>query len=99
MADYPDIEAFLAGPAGRSPHERRRELAGSGLVAPDGAPSRPGGGASVEDVLTIQEVAAQPVHAEIPAFKMRGQWRIKSAELDKWLDARPRSGGGGRRGE
>jgi hypothetical protein len=29
---------------------------------------------------------------EIPAFKIRGQWRIKRTELDKWLDAQPRGG-------
>jgi hypothetical protein len=28
--------------------------------------------------------------AEIPAFKIRGQWRIKRTELDQWLDAQPR---------
>jgi hypothetical protein len=34
---------------------------------------------------------------EIPAFKIHGQWRIKRAELDRWIDAQPRGGesGGG----
>jgi hypothetical protein len=34
---------------------------------------------------------------EIPAFKIRGQWRIKRTELDQWIDAQPRGGesGGG----
>jgi excisionase family DNA binding protein len=49
-------------------------------------------------VLTIKEVAAvlrraeRTVYAmaqvgEIPAFKIRGQWRVRRAELDQW--ARP----------
>lgn len=61
-----------------------------------------------DEVLTIKEVAAllklaeKTVYAmaaagEIPAFKIRGQWRIKRAELDRWMDAQPRGGetGGG----
>lgn len=59
-----------------------------------------------DPVLTIKEVAAllklaeKTVYAmaaagEIPAFKIRGQWRIKRAELDQWIDAQPRSGGSG----
>lgn len=56
-----------------------------------------------DEVLTIKEVAAllklaeKTVYAmaqagEIPAFKIRGQWRIKRTELDQWLDAQPRGG-------
>ncbi|MEO6326473.1 MAG: helix-turn-helix domain-containing protein [Thermoanaerobaculia bacterium] len=61
-----------------------------------------------DEVLTIKEVAAllklaeKTVYAmaqagEIPAFKIRGQWRIKRTELDRWMDAQPRGGqnGGG----
>lgn len=59
-----------------------------------------------DEVLTIKEVAAllklaeKTVYAmanagEIPAFKIRGQWRIKRAELDQWIDAQPRGGDGG----
>jgi excisionase family DNA binding protein len=61
-----------------------------------------------DEVLTIKEVAAllklaeKAVYAmaaagEIPAFKIRGQWRIKRTELDQWIDAQPRGGesGGG----
>jgi excisionase family DNA binding protein len=59
-----------------------------------------------DEVLTIKEVAAllkladKTVYAmaqagEIPAFKIRGQWRIKRAELDQWIDAKPRGGDGG----
>jgi excisionase family DNA binding protein len=64
-----------------------------------------------DEVLTIKEVAAllklaeKTVYAmanagEIPAFKIRGQWRIKRTELDQWIDARPRGRGDeGRDGE
>lgn len=63
-----------------------------------------------DDVLTIKEAAAllelaeKTVYAEaqvgeIPAFKIRGQWRIKRAEFDQWIDAQPRSGQGERDGE
>jgi len=62
-----------------------------------------------DEVLTIKEVAAllklaeKTVYAmanagEIPAFKIRGQWRIKRAELDQWIDAQPRGGDGGQHG-
>ncbi|MAE71835.1 MAG: hypothetical protein CME06_15365 [Gemmatimonadetes bacterium] len=29
----------------------------------------------------------------IPAFKVRGQWRIRRSELDRWIDAQQRSRG------
>lgn len=56
-----------------------------------------------DEVLTIKEVAVllklaeKTVYAmaqagEIPAFKIRGQWRIKRSELDRWIDAQPRGG-------
>ena len=56
-----------------------------------------------DEVLTIKEVAAllklaeKTVYAmanagELPAFKIRGQWRIKRAELDRWIDEQPRGG-------
>lgn len=58
-----------------------------------------------DEVLTIKEVAAllklaeKTVYAmaqagELPAFKIRGQWRIKRAELEAWIDAQPRGGDG-----
>jgi excisionase family DNA binding protein len=53
------------------------------------------------EVLTIKEVAAllklaeKTVYAmanasEIPAFKIRGQWRISRMDLDRWIDEQPR---------
>lgn len=58
-----------------------------------------------DEVLTIKEVASllklaeKTVYAmaqagELPAFKIRGQWRIKRAELEAWIDAQPRGGDG-----
>jgi excisionase family DNA binding protein len=60
-----------------------------------------------DEVLTIKEVAvllklaektvfAMAQAGEIPAFKIRG---IKRTELDQWIDAQPRGGDGGGRGE
>jgi hypothetical protein len=62
------------------------------------------------DVLTINEVVARLKHAEknvyaMPAagkildFKIRAKQRIRGTALDQWIDAEPRSGGGGGRGE
>lgn len=59
------------------------------------------GAAMSDEVLIIKEVAAllklaeKTVYAmanagELPAFKIRGQWRIKRAELDRWIDEQPR---------
>lgn len=47
--------------------------------------------------LAEKTVYAMAAAGKIPAFKIRGQWRIKRAELDRWMDAQPRSGetGGG----
>lgn len=58
---------------------------------------------SNDEVLTIKEVAAllklahrtvytMAQQGEIPAFKIRGQWRIRRSELDRWMDAQPRGG-------
>jgi excisionase family DNA binding protein len=66
---------------------------------------RHAGVAMSDEVLTIKEVAALLKLAEktiytmanageIPAFKIRGQWRIKRTDFDKWIDAQPRGGGG-----
>jgi excisionase family DNA binding protein len=60
-----------------------------------------------DEVLTIQEGAAlliaekteyaMAAAGEIPALKIRGQWRNKRTELEQWIDAQPRGGqsGGG----
>lgn len=59
-----------------------------------------------DEVLTIKEVAAllklaektvysMAQQGEIPAFKVRGQWRIRRSELDRWIDKQPRGGADG----
>jgi excisionase family DNA binding protein len=55
-------------------------------------------------VTALLKLAEKTVYAmaqagEIPAFKIRGQWRIRRTELDQWIDAQPRGGDGGDRGE
>jgi len=30
---------------------------------------------------------------DLPAFKIRGQWRIRRTELERWMDEQPRRGG------
>ncbi|NMB74983.1 MAG: helix-turn-helix domain-containing protein [Myxococcales bacterium] len=52
-----------------------------------------------DEVLTIREVAAllklaektvylMAQQGELPVFKVRGQWRIRRADLDAWIEAR-----------
>ncbi|MGE3965943.1 MAG: hypothetical protein AB7I09_17730 [Planctomycetota bacterium] len=69
-------------------------------MAPLGAPlsllalrtTQPGAGMA-DEVMTIKDAA------ELPAFKTRGQWRIKRTEADQWIDAQPRGREGRGRGE
>lgn len=39
--------------------------------------------------LADKTVCAMANAGEIPAFKIRGQWRTKRAQFDKWIDAQP----------
>ncbi len=59
-----------------------------------------------DEILTIKEVAAllklaaKTVNAttnagELLAVKIRGQWRIRRAELERWMDEQSRGGGNG----
>jgi excisionase family DNA binding protein len=63
-----------------------------------------------DEILTIREVAAllkigektaytMAQSGELPGFKVRGQWRFRRIELDRWIDEQPRGGGEGRHGE
>ncbi len=50
---------------------------------------------TIKDVAAILKLAEKTVYAmanagEIPAFKIRGQWRVRRADLEKWLDAQPK---------
>jgi len=51
-----------------------------------------------DEILTLPEVAVllkvaektvytMAQRAEIPAFKVRGQWRFKRVDLDRWIEA------------
>lgn len=51
-----------------------------------------------DEILTLPEVAAllkiaektvytMSQRAEIPAFKVRGQWRFKRSDIDDWIEA------------
>jgi len=63
-----------------------------------------------DEILTIREVAAllkigektaytMAQSGELPGFKVRGQWRFRRVELDRWIDEQPRGGGDERDGE
>lgn len=51
-----------------------------------------------DEILTVLEVAAllkvadktvytMPQKGEIPAFKVRGQWRFRRVDIDAWIQA------------
>ncbi len=55
---------------------------------------------TIKGVATLLKLAEKTVGGmaqagEIPTFKVRSQWRVKRAELDRWLDAQPRGGESG----
>lgn len=67
-------------------------------------PRKPSKSASpaVEKLLTIREAAAvlklagKTVYAmvnahELPAFKVRGQWRIRGVDFEKWMTEQTRA--------
>ncbi|MBI3184661.1 MAG: helix-turn-helix domain-containing protein [Myxococcales bacterium] len=52
-----------------------------------------------DEILTLPEVAqllkvaektvyTMAQNAEIPAFKVRGQWRFKRTDIDRWIEER-----------
>ena len=45
---------------------------------------------TIKDVAAILKLAEKTVYSmaqggEIPAFKIRGQWRLRKADFDKWM--------------
>ena len=61
---------------------------------------------SVDQILTIKDVAAilklaeKTVYSmaqdgELPAFKVRGQWRIRCVDFEKWIAKQAGAGAGG----
>ena len=56
-----------------------------------------------DEILTVSEVAGllkvaektvytMAQHGELPAFKVRGEWRFRRTDLDAWIDAKTRGG-------
>lgn len=67
--------------------------------------SRSEPGMSQDEVLTIKDVAAilkmaeKTVYSmaqagELPAFKIRGQWRIRRKDFDEWVERQARASSG-----
>jgi excisionase family DNA binding protein len=55
----------------------------------------------VADLLKVAEktVYTMAQRRELPAFKVRGQWRFKQADLDGWIEERKATAGKKRRKE
>ena len=62
-----------------------------------------------DEILTVQEVAAllkvadktvytMAQRGELPAFKVRGQWRFRRVDLAAWIAAQTRSASSGQGG-
>jgi len=54
---------------------------------------------TVQDVATLLKVADKTVYTmaqrgELPAFKVRGQWRFRRSDLDAWIAAQTRRNSG-----
>lgn len=60
-------------------------------------PTSDGGPTLADEVLTIQEIASllkladKTVYSmaqggELPAFKVRGQWRVRRADFEAWME-------------
>ncbi|MFZ5834186.1 MAG: methylation-associated defense system helix-turn-helix domain-containing protein MAD1 [Pseudomonadota bacterium] len=59
-----------------------------------------------DEILTLPEVAqllkvaektvyTMAQRGEIPAFKVRGQWRFKRADIDRWIEQQKAAAGSG----
>jgi len=47
---------------------------------------------TIKELATLLKLAEKTVYAmanaeEIPAFKVRGQWRVKRADIERWIDS------------
>jgi excisionase family DNA binding protein len=54
---------------------------------------------TVSEVAGLLKVAEKTVYTmaqegELPAFKVRGQWRFRRTDLDAWIDAKTRRAAG-----
>ena len=61
-----------------------------------------------DEILTLPEVAqflkvaektvyTMVQNSQLPAFKVRGQWRFKRVDIDRWIEQQKRSSQSGRR--
>ena len=61
-----------------------------------------GGATLADEILTVQEIATvlklaeKTVYSmaqagELPAFKVRGQWRIRRVDFDAWVELKART--------
>ncbi|RYZ65763.1 MAG: DNA-binding protein [Proteobacteria bacterium] len=53
---------------------------------------------TIKDVAAILKLAEKTVYAmanegELPAFKVRGQWRIRKVDFDRWMEAQAKAAG------
>jgi len=51
---------------------------------------------TIKDIATILKLAEKTVYsmaqnAELPAFKVRGQWRMRRVDFDRWMAARAKT--------
>ena len=51
---------------------------------------------TIKDVAAILKLAEKTVYAmanegELPAFKVRGQWRIRKVDFDRWMEAQAKA--------
>jgi excisionase family DNA binding protein len=63
-----------------------------------GNPYTQGGDSMPDEILTLPEVAqllkvaektvyTMAQKSQLPAFKVRGQWRFKRVDIDRWIEA------------
>jgi len=56
---------------------------------------------TIKDVAAILKLAEKTVYSmaqdgELPAFKVRGQWRIRRIDFDRWIARQAAAGAAGR---
>lgn len=60
---------------------------------------------ATDEILTLKEVAqllkvaektvyVMAQSKELPAFKVRGQWRFRRDDIDRWIDSQTKAPGG-----
>lgn len=62
---------------------------------------------STDEILTLKQIAqllkvaektvyTMAQNNELPAFKVRGQWRFRREDIDRWIDQQTEKAAGGR---